>query len=669
MAQDGTQEFAFDFDTGSFFFDSAQELNNFQNVINQLNSRFGAENTQSGLNTLFSEGTATDAAGFYQYLIDEEFGDFGPPQGEFNEQEFILFNFIPIDDPPETPLDPPGGSSRDELTRNEPIEIDPFDESDPSFDENYSDAELRRQERIRLGIPPDEAEGLESTTSAESSDALFEEMQALLESEATDESGSGGGDGDGSGGGNPIDEVGKNATNFEELLEELEVGFGESRFSDRGVLGEENIERDMRYPIDIFENSGKLPNLISFEFFHKQSPKLNAANVVGNVKSAIQGIGNAAVEIGQDLGLLSEGSLPFSAGADGGGGDSFTGNMSKEQIRIIKQNQYAQGPYTTRQGLVTEMFGGKYGDAFDPVGGLSYSDLTADEQAAVDAAVAQGQLRQVTDVRINKATERSKDRIFMYVPNSLSFSDTIDYDDGSQSALRTFYEVSAGNTQTLKSALKLGVADAVSSKIGDATQSLLGEAGRFDPYGSLKAQLGLATNPFNELAFKGMARKSFQFNFTFAPTSPKEAKMMRNIIQSFRFHSLPELSESTLQYFAPHEVEVKFYRTTLTDNVDATDKFGRSVVSSEASDILGEAEVREGGFLGIGGKKTKVQQRLQENTEIPRIGRCFVNSVSLNYSPQAKSSFFVNGTPTEVQMSISLSQAITMNRQFVLKGF
>jgi len=493
-------------------------------------------------------------------------------------------------------------------------------------------------------------------------------MQALLESEATDESGSGGGDGDGSGGGNPIDEIGTNATNFEELLEELEVGFGESRFSDRGVLGEENIERDMRYPIDIFENSGKLPNLISFEFFHKKSPKLNAASVVGNVKSAIQGIGNAAVEIGQDLGLLSEGSLPFSAGADGGG-DSFTGNMSKEQIRIIKQNQYAQGPYTTRQGLVTEMFGSKYGGAFDPAGGLSYSDLTADEQAAVDAAVAQGQLRQVTDVRINKATERSKDRIFMYVPNSLSFSDTIDYDDGSQSALRTFYEVSAGNTQTLKSALKLGIADAVSSKIGDATQSLLGEAGRFDPYGSLKAQLGLATNPFNELAFKGMARKSFQFNFTFAPTSPKEAKMMRNIIQSFRFHSLPELSESTLQYFAPHEVEVKFYRTTLTDNVDATDKFGRSVVSSEASDILGEAEVREGGFLGIGGKKTKVQQRLQENTEIPRIGRCFVNSVSLNYSPQAKSSFFVNGTPTEVQMSISLSQAITMNRQFVLKGF
>jgi len=502
------------------------------------------------------------------------------------------------------------------------------------------------------------AEDLIEAESSESGDPLLEEFQAVAESQATSESGSGNGD-SGGGGGNSIDDLGSNATDFEELLEDLEVGFGESRFSDRGVLGEENIERDMRYPIDIFENSGKLPNLISFEFFSKTSPKLNAANVVGNVKSAIQGIGNAAAEIGQDLGLLSQGSLPFPEAA----GNSFTGNMSEEQVKIIKDNQYAQGPYTTRQNVVGEIFGGQYGPD------VVYADLTADERAAVDAATAQGQLRQVTDVRINKATERSKDRIFMYVPNTLSFSDTIDYDDGSQSALRTFYEVSAGNTQTLKNALKLGVADAVSSKIGDATQSLLGEAGRFDPYGSLKAQLGLATNPFNELAFKGMARKTFQFNFTFAPTSPKEAKMMRNIIQAFRFHSLPELSESTLQYFAPHEVEVKFYRTTLTDDVDATDKFGRSVVSSEASDILGEAEVREGGFLGIGGKKTKVQQRLRENTEIPRIGRCFVNSVSLNYSPQAKSSFFVNGTPTEVQMSISLSQAITMNRQFVLKGF
>ena len=41
----------------------------------------------------------------------------------------------------------------------------------------------------------------------------------------------------------------------------------------------------------------------------------------------------------------------------------------------------------------------------------------------------------------------------------------------------------------------------------------------------------------------------------------------------------------------------------------------------------------------------------------------------MNYSPEAKSSFFVNGVPTKVDMTLSLSQALTMNRQFVLKGF
>ena len=158
--------------------------------------------------------------------------------------------------------------------------------------------------------------------------------------------------------------------------------------------------------------------------------------------------------------------------------------------------------------------------------------------------------------------------------------------------------------------------------------------------------------------------------------------MMQNIIQSFRFHSLPELSESTLQYLAPHEVEVKFYRTTLLDDEDAAkklnistgdvkrvpDTFGREQVNESEFDFR-ESEITSGGILGFGGSTKKIRQRLVENTEIPRIGRCFVNSVAINYSPQAKSSFFVNGVPSEVQMTLSLSQAITMNRQFVLKGF
>ena len=521
------------------------------------------------------------------------------------------------------------GDSRDESLRNISGAPESFVQNQPLI------AEIAQRE----------SEVEDNTQGQALADALLKSGQQDNEKDATEES-------------NPtendrlLETFTEQSGVLDTLFGDIDLGFEESRFGDRSVLGEENIIRDMRYPIDIFEEESKLPNLISFEFFAKQSPKLNVADSLRNVSSAIEGIGQAATNIGRELGLLSGEPLGQLRNA---GGNSLTGNLSARQAAAIN-NEYAQGRYITGSEVENDL---GFGRGAGPLSNEFLNETTS-----------QKQLEQVKDVRINKASERSKDRVFMYVPNSLSFSDTIDYDDGSQSALRTFYETGAGNTSTVKNALKLGVASAVSSRIGDISESIFGEVGKFDPYSSLKAQLGLATNPFNELAFKGMARKSFQFNFTFAPTSPKEAAMMQNIIQSFRFHSLPELSESTLQYFAPHEVEVKFYRTTLLDDQDkkVTDTFGRNNVSDSENDVRESTQV-DRGFLGFGSKTKTVQQKLIENTEIPKIGRCFVTGVALNYSPQAKSSFFVNGVPTEVTMTLSLSQAITMNRQFVLKGF
>ena len=108
---------------------------------------------------------------------------------------------------------------------DDPLEIDPLNESDPFSDVILSDAELSRQRElyeqtrdIEPTIPANQPGGRFDETTSESGDALFDEMQALLESQATDESGSGS-DGGGGGGGNPIDEFGTNATNFEQLLE------------------------------------------------------------------------------------------------------------------------------------------------------------------------------------------------------------------------------------------------------------------------------------------------------------------------------------------------------------------------------------------------------------------------------------------------------------------
>ena len=87
----------------------------------------------------------------------------------------------------------------------------------------------------------------------------------------------------------------------------------------------------------------------------------------------------------------------------------------------------------------------------------------------------------------------------------------------------------------------------------------------------------------------------------------------------------------------------------------AVDTFGRTALVSEV--------------YGGNANERKSLGKLVENTEIPRIGRCFVTSVNVNYTPQAKSSFFVNGVPTEVTMAVTLQQAIMTNKQFILQGF
>ena len=44
-----------------------------------------------------------------------------------------------------------------------------------------------------------------------------------------------------------------------------------------------------------------------------------------------------------------------------------------------------------------------------------------------------------------------------------------------------------------------------------------------------------------ELIFSGVAKREFNYNFKFLPKSLQEAKVVREIINTFKFHMLPEL--------------------------------------------------------------------------------------------------------------------------------
>ena len=55
------------------------------------------------------------------------------------------------------------------------------------------------------------------------------------------------------------------------------------------------------------------------------------------------------------------------------------------------------------------------------------------------------------------------------------------------------------------------------------------------------ARTGKVTTDRMELIFSGVAKRSFSYNFKFLPKSMEEAKMVREIINIFKFHMLPEV--------------------------------------------------------------------------------------------------------------------------------
>ena len=212
-----------------------------------------------------------------------------------------------------------------------------------------------------------------------------------------------------------------------------------AKFYDRSVTGLK-VERDMRYPINMFEESGKIPNLISFEFFHKNNPKIDPVKTVRRVGNSIKTFGSALSEtINDAAGLLGNAGSAQDVSALTGNPDDDAGVANLFSYEGLKQFFETAG--TTYDLVSRELIENQFMQG--PL--LNYPLLSV-----VKNGVARRQLDQVRDIRINRATERSQDRIFMYVPNTLSFSDSIDYEDGSQSALRTFMRLLLETQKLLK---------------------------------------------------------------------------------------------------------------------------------------------------------------------------------------------------------------------------
>jgi len=143
-----------------------------------------------------------------------------------------------------------------------------------------------------------------------------------------------------------------------------------------------------------------------------------------------------------------------------------------------------------------------------------------------------------------------------------------------------------------------------------AIEGLTGDAGGLS--GKAAMDKGVAFNPQTALAFEGVALRDFEFSFKLVPESKEEAEDSRKIENWFRKYLYPDSGGAfTLKY--PPKFKIQFFK--------------------------GE----------------------EENKYMPMIHDCYLAGVSVDFNPEGNS-YFIDGQPTSISMSLSFSEAKQLTR-------
>ena len=136
---------------------------------------------------------------------------------------------------------------------------------------------------------------------------------------------------------------------------------------------------------------------------------------------------------------------------------------------------------------------------------------------------------------------------------------------------------------------------------------------------------GMAVNPNIELAFKSVPFRSFAFDYKFAPKNKKELNQVHKIIQMFRFHMSPALIGQT-QYFASPSQFMLTY-----------------------------------------------MYRQDENNYIPKIAKCVLENIDVDYSPGEKFTTLkpdnMGASPQVITMNLTFKEMSIITKETIAEGY
>lgn len=230
-------------------------------------------------------------------------------------------------------------------------------------------------------------------------------------------------------------------------------------------------------------------------------------------------------------------------------------------------------------------------------------------------------------------TTRLDTAIAMYMPASVTTGHSAQYTDTeigflSRGAINAYEKFS--NQGMAAGLTEIGNMD---QDLARALQGLmLNTAGALPGFGGLKAaaemRSGVVLSDRMELAFKGIDKRTFQYEFKMNPKSEDEAKEIRDIIKAFKFNMLPEF--------------------------EGSDSHGRALVVPNTFDI-------EYHWNGA------------ENQFLHKISTCVLESMNVSYGgDKYKTHAGVSGDgapPIDTTLSLTFKELDLITRQKAKEGF
>jgi hypothetical protein len=425
-----------------------------------------------------------------------------------------------------------------------------------------------------------------------------------------------------------------------------EITTSNSQVADRNKLRNDGQNIRVAYPLDLEEN---YPHAIDFTIYlpSQSSFEKTIAKVAGGTSglSNYDGIGS----FGDVTGLVKTGFSvqgAFQVAKDAALGGAAAGNLIRGGGILGTFAKVAATAAGAASGAIASVF--------------TNSKTQASIRGAFGADFIQEQTK-VTGLKLERTAQKITKMISMYMPANFFTTYGHDYDQISVKEAGGMLGMLAGAYSSTGGVPDLSSIANDPAKFLEAIKSLPGAA---NPYSALVAgqlgstsqvpilggplvgsnfadlslfNMGYAQNPMLEIIYRGTQFRNFQFEFMFQPKSQKEAERVREIIETFKFHAAAE--------------------------------------TNPIAKPIGDGSVFPGGnsmpmfFVPPSEFGIELRHESIQNKFLPKIGRCVLNRVDVDYAPGGQWQTFADGVPIETRMRLDFTEVELITKNKILEGY